>query len=332
MQGASASAAMVLTYISWNILVTVAVNGNSNWLNKQIYGLFHNDLWVMYVWIIGLTIYFILTLWILCGWVIRWCRVSDSRVDCVNKENTALLQGQTTMWWWRHQMETFSALLAICVGNSPVTCEFLAQRSFDVSFDLNKRLSKQSWGSWFEMPSRPLWRHCNGTRMPTAETPMFLTSPGSTFHRITQQMNDKNVFPCAEITSEVIPLMQFFFKVYPWKPKVNVMGKITNHTFISPLFHINGSTHSWITTILKFDLKIQIINVKSWLWSTFKVAEWVQHPSDSHLLRSMSIDGHGHEQVWRERLQVSSQKVTKSIHPWRRRWRWQRRRNRTKNT
>ena len=23
--------------------------------------------------------------------------------------------------WWRHQMETFSALLAICVGNSPVT-------------------------------------------------------------------------------------------------------------------------------------------------------------------------------------------------------------------
>ena len=22
-------------------------------------------------------------------------------------------------WWWRHQMETFSALLAICAGNSP---------------------------------------------------------------------------------------------------------------------------------------------------------------------------------------------------------------------
>ena len=42
--------------------------------------------------------------------------------------------------WWRHQMETFSALLAICAGNSPVTCEFTAQRlvtrSFDVFFDL----------------------------------------------------------------------------------------------------------------------------------------------------------------------------------------------------
>ena len=64
-------------------------------------------------------------------------------------------------------METFSALLAICAGNSPVPGEFPAQRpvtrSFDVFFDLrlNKRLSKQSRGWWFETLSRPLWRHCN---------------------------------------------------------------------------------------------------------------------------------------------------------------------------
>ena len=67
----------------------------------------------------------------------------------------------------RHQMETFSALLAICAGNSPVPGEFPAQRpvtrSFDVFFDLrlNKRLSKQSWGWWFETLSRSLWRHRN---------------------------------------------------------------------------------------------------------------------------------------------------------------------------
>ena len=30
--------------------------------------------------------------------------------------------------WWRHQMETFSALLAICAGNSPVPGEFRSQR------------------------------------------------------------------------------------------------------------------------------------------------------------------------------------------------------------
>ena len=40
-------------------------------------------------------------------------------------------------------------------------------RSFDVFFDLglNKWLSKQSWGWWFEMPSRPLWRHRNVLRV-----------------------------------------------------------------------------------------------------------------------------------------------------------------------
>ena len=69
--------------------------------------------------------------------------------------------------WWRHQMETFYALMSICAGNSPVPGEFPAQRpltrSFDVFFDLrlNKRLSKQSWGWWFETHSPPLWRHSN---------------------------------------------------------------------------------------------------------------------------------------------------------------------------
>ena len=52
--------------------------------------------------------------------------------------------------WWRHQMETFSALLAFCVGNSPATGEFPSQRpvtrGFDVFSDLrlNKRLCKHS--------------------------------------------------------------------------------------------------------------------------------------------------------------------------------------------
>ena len=71
-------------------------------------------------------------------------------IDCINCIN---LGRQLLMDpWWRHQMETFSASLAICAGNSPVPGEFPAQkpvtRSFDVVFDLrvNKRLSKQSWG------------------------------------------------------------------------------------------------------------------------------------------------------------------------------------------
>ena len=72
-----------------------------------------------------------------------------------------------TTTWRRHQMETFSALLVLCAGNSPITGEFPSQRpvtrSFDVFFDLrlNKRLDKQSCGWWFATPSRSLWRHCN---------------------------------------------------------------------------------------------------------------------------------------------------------------------------
>ena len=74
----------------------------------------------------------------------------------VQKEHVILLmECWAAMTWWRHRMETLSALLAICAGNSPVPGEFPTQRSvtrsFDVFFDmrLNKRLSKQSWGWWF---------------------------------------------------------------------------------------------------------------------------------------------------------------------------------------
>ena len=66
-----------------------------------------------------------------------------------------------------HLCGEFTAWLAICAGNSPGAGEFPAQRpmtrSFDVFCDLrlNKRLSKQSWGWWFETLSRPLWHRCH---------------------------------------------------------------------------------------------------------------------------------------------------------------------------
>ena len=57
----------------------------------------------------------------------------------------------------------------LCGEFLPVTGELLSQRpviwSFDVFFDLrlNKWLSKQSWGWWFEMSSCSLWRHRNAS-------------------------------------------------------------------------------------------------------------------------------------------------------------------------
>ena len=66
-------------------------------------------------------------------------------------------------------METFSALLAIRAGEFPA--QRPVARSFDIFFDLrlNKRLSKQSRGWWFDTLSRPLWRHCNGLPNPGSQ-------------------------------------------------------------------------------------------------------------------------------------------------------------------
>ena len=79
------------------------------------------------------------------------------------------IEKATSLSCWRPQMETSSALLALCAGNSSVASEFPSQmpvtRSFDACFDqrLNKRLCKQSRRRWFETPSRSLWRPLNDT-------------------------------------------------------------------------------------------------------------------------------------------------------------------------
>ena len=116
--------------------------------------------------------------------------------------------------WWRHQMETFSALLAICAGNSPVPGEFPTQRpvtqSFDVFFDLrlNKRLSKQWWGWWFETLSRPLWCHRNGDsvqrKIAAADTPIQIMLVAHNPRRMMTSSNG-NIFSvtghlCGEFT------------------------------------------------------------------------------------------------------------------------------------
>ena len=86
--------------------------------------------------------------------------------------------------WWRNKMQAFSALLAICAGNSPVTGEFPTQRpmtqGLGVFFDvrLNKLLSEQWWGWWFETPPRPLSRHCNNVILTPAVVYCFMKCCG----------------------------------------------------------------------------------------------------------------------------------------------------------
>ena len=111
--------------------------------------------------------------------------------------------------WWCHQIETFSALLALCEGNppggSPVPSQRPVTRKFDVFFDqrLNKCLSKQLRRRWFETPWRSLWPHCNvfiksitlgGTRIypqPCMQTSWHLAKP---VHQQTWWLKQRCVF------------------------------------------------------------------------------------------------------------------------------------------
>ena len=70
---------------------------------------------------------------------------------CVNASGTSSRE----ITWWRHPVETFSALRTLCAGNSPVTVEFPSQRqvkrSFDRFFDLrlnNGWVNNREAGDW----------------------------------------------------------------------------------------------------------------------------------------------------------------------------------------
>ena len=59
-------------------------------------------------------------------------------------------------------METFFRVTGV-TGPGDFPTQRPVTWGFDVFFDLrlNKRLSKQPWGWWFETPSWSLWRQCN---------------------------------------------------------------------------------------------------------------------------------------------------------------------------
>ena len=93
------------------------------------------------------------------------CRVST--LHC--RVSTVSFRAYTYKTMMTSSMETFSALLAICAGNSPRSPvnsphkgQWRGALIFSLICALNKRLSKQSWAWWFETPSCSLWRHCNG--------------------------------------------------------------------------------------------------------------------------------------------------------------------------
>ena len=95
---------------------------------------------------------------------------------CINNVSCTMVAVLSPSWWakirwpWRDLYNTMTSSNGNIFRVRGLLCgEFPTQRpvtrSFDVFFDLrlNKRLSKQPWGWWFETPSWSLWRQCNDT-------------------------------------------------------------------------------------------------------------------------------------------------------------------------
>ena len=96
---------------------------------------------------------------------IVWMYRIPSIIQAINHQ-TASNTSHDDVIKWKH----FPLYWPFFAGNSLVTGEFPSQRpvtrSFDIFCDLclNKRLSKQSWGWWFETLLCSLWRHFNAQR------------------------------------------------------------------------------------------------------------------------------------------------------------------------
>ena len=103
--------------------------------------------------------------------------------------------------WWRHQMETFSALLELCMVNPSDTGGFShpnkandAEVSCFYDVQLNKRMSKQLGCWWFETPWRSSWGHCS-----EFDNIYWTYDVPNNFHLISISKQSTNV-PCTVFT------------------------------------------------------------------------------------------------------------------------------------
>ena len=130
--------------------------------------------------------------------------------------------------------------------------------------------------------------------------------------------------PC----QSAIPFLRYdFFKIWPWKSKVKVMGEgqveshnmgPTFHRLTSLSFHVNRPSHSWDTAFSKSDLENP--RSRSCVRWTLKVTTWVQHSIDSHPFNSISI-GHPIPEI--RLFQNLTLKTPGQGHGWRERWKSQ---------
>ena len=98
--------------------------------NKNCESHFHLAIKIFYVMIVKIN-----------GFTVLVKNKSEAIIHPSSIETSSFIASKLFKSWWHHEMETFSALLALYAGNSTVSGEFPSQRpvmqSFHVFFDLH---------------------------------------------------------------------------------------------------------------------------------------------------------------------------------------------------
>ena len=106
------------------------------------------------------------------GWLAIWNNVISSalfQTDRITETKVTYLSHLVSIWHDDILHGNVSALLALCMGNLPVTSGFPSWRASNVEFVvffiaiLNQLLSNQS--RWFEMPWQSCICDCNGNKL-----------------------------------------------------------------------------------------------------------------------------------------------------------------------
>ena len=140
--------------------------------------------------------------------------------------------------WWRHQIEAFSELLALCAGNWPVTGEFPSQRASDAElwcfFDVghNKQLNQPSSCWWFEAPCRPLWRHFNVNWEQMCSSVTLLIWKSFMYHDMKELWCDN-----MRIEPDFVPS---FFSCLLFRSVHIILSCVSTSQFYWPLYQIRG--------------------------------------------------------------------------------------------
>ena len=143
------------------------------------------------------------------------------------------------MSWWRHQIEMFSASLALCEWNPKVTIGFLSQSQwcgtliYFFYLRLNKQWSKQSRRRWFETHDA----HYDATVVWWTDPSLkvghacVIASTLSLFYAIVI------TYPCPNLISILILLISGPWMLWSWKSY-----SVTYHGSYQSEIVANGST------------------------------------------------------------------------------------------